>query len=185
MEGGSGRSIGKLATVTSRPQVPFGHVATAMITPFTDAGEVDHEKARRLARFLSDHGTDTLVVTGTTGESPTLSSGEKLALYKTVVDSVAEKDTKVVAGTGSYDTAASVELTRRAGDLGCDGVLAVTPYYNKPEQSGLIGHFKRHRRRGCSGDGLQHSGSHRAPRRSRDLGQACRAREHRCYQGCG
>jgi 4-hydroxy-tetrahydrodipicolinate synthase len=112
-----------------------------MITPFTDSGEVDHEKAWRLARFLSDNGTDTLVVTGTTGESPTLTTAEKLALYKTVIDSVAEKDTKVIAGTGSYDTAESVELTERAGELGCDGVLAVTPYYNKPEQEGLIAHF--------------------------------------------
>ena len=141
MAGGSSCAIGKLTIVTNRPAAPFGHVATAMISPFTDSGEVDHEKARRLARFLSDNGTDTLVVTGTTGESPTLSSEEKLALYKTVVDSVAEKDTKVVAGTGSYNTAASVELTKRAGELGCDGVLAVTPYYNKPEQSGLIAHF--------------------------------------------
>ena len=113
-----------------------------MITPFANSGEVDHEKARRLARFLSDNGADALVVTGTTGESPTLSQEEKLALYKTVIDSVAEKDTKVIAGTGSYNTAASVELTKRAGELGCDGVLAVTPYYNKPEQSGLIAHFE-------------------------------------------
>ena len=112
-----------------------------MITPFTDSGEVDHEKAWRLARFLSDNRSDTLVVTGTTGESPTLSSAEKLALYKTVIDSVAEKDTKVIAGTGSYNTAASVELTEKAGELGCDGVLAVTPYYNKPGQRGLIAHF--------------------------------------------
>ena len=112
-----------------------------MITPFADSGEVDHEKAWRLARFLSDNGTDTLVVTGTTGESPTLTTAEKLALYKTVIDSVAEKDTKVVAGTGSYNTAESVELTEGVGELGCDGVLAVTPYYNKPGQSGLIAHF--------------------------------------------
>ncbi len=112
-----------------------------MITPFADSGEVDHEKAWRLARFLSDNGTDTLVVTGTTGESPTLTTAEKLALYKTVIDSVAEKDTKVVAGTGSYNTAESVELTERVGELGCDGVLAVTPYYNKPGQSGLMAHF--------------------------------------------
>jgi 4-hydroxy-tetrahydrodipicolinate synthase len=112
-----------------------------MITPFSASGQVDHEKAWRLARHLSDNGSDALVVTGTTGESPTLSSVEKLALYKTVVDAVAEKDTFVIAGTGSYDTAESVELTSRAGEIGCDGVLAVTPYYNRPSQAGLVAHF--------------------------------------------
>jgi 4-hydroxy-tetrahydrodipicolinate synthase len=112
-----------------------------MITPFSPSGDVDHEKAWRLARYLSDNGSDTLVVTGTTGESPTLSTVEKLALYKTVVDAVAEKDTFVIAGTGNYNTAESVELTEKAAELGCDAVLAVTPYYNKPSQGGLIAHF--------------------------------------------
>lgn len=112
-----------------------------MITPFNAAGDVDHEQAWRLARFLSDNGTDTLVVTGTTGESPTLSDQEKLALYKTVADAVKEKDTLVVAGTGTYDTAHSVELTEQASGLGVDGVLAVTPYYNKPSQEGIVRHF--------------------------------------------
>ncbi len=112
-----------------------------MITPFSASGQVDHEKAWRLARHLSDNGSDALVVTGTTGESPTLSNTEKLALYKTVVDSVAEKDTFVIAGTGNYNTAESVELTGKAGEIGCDGVLAVTPYYNRPSQAGLIAHF--------------------------------------------
>ena len=112
-----------------------------MITPFTDSGAVDHERAWRLARHLSDHGSQALVVTGTTGESPTLSAVEKLALYKTVVDAVKEKDTFVIAGTGNYNTAESIDLSEKAGELGCDGVLAVTPYYNKPGQSGLIAHF--------------------------------------------
>jgi 4-hydroxy-tetrahydrodipicolinate synthase len=112
-----------------------------MITPLTTSGEVDHEKAWRLARHLSDNGSDALVVTGTTGESPTLSEVEKVALYKTVVDSVAGKDTYVIAGTGTYNTAESVELTAKAAELGCDGVLAVTPYYNKPSQAGLVAHF--------------------------------------------
>jgi 4-hydroxy-tetrahydrodipicolinate synthase len=112
-----------------------------MITPFSSSGEVDHEKAWRLARYLSDNGSDALVVTGTTGESPTLSSLEKLSLYKTVVDAVAEKDTYVIAGTGNYNTAESVEMTEKAASLGCHGVLAVTPYYNKPSQAGLIAHF--------------------------------------------
>lgn len=112
-----------------------------MITPFTTTGEVDHEAAWRLARHLSDHGTDTLVVAGTTGESPTLSDDEKIALFSTVVDAVREKNAKVVAGTGTYDTAHSVAMTRRAGEVGVDGVMAVTPYYNKPSQAGLVGHF--------------------------------------------
>ena len=112
-----------------------------MITPFGPDGSVDHEKAWRLARFLSDNGSDALVVTGTTGESPTLSDVEKLALYNTVRDAVDKKETLVVAGTGTYDTRHSVELTEQAADAGVDGVLAVTPYYNKPSQAGMIAHF--------------------------------------------
>jgi 4-hydroxy-tetrahydrodipicolinate synthase len=112
-----------------------------MITPMTPSGDIDHEKSWRLARHLSDNGSDALVVTGTTGESPTLSNVEKLSLYKTVVDAVAGKDTYVIAGTGNYNTAESVELTEKAAALGCDGVLAVTPYYNKPTQAGLVAHF--------------------------------------------
>ena len=120
---------------------PFGRVATAMITPFTPSGEVDHEKAWKLARYLSDNGTDTLVVSGTTGESPTLSDDEKVALFKTVIDSVADRKTKVVAGSGTNDTARVIYLTEKAGELGADGVLVVTPYYNKPTQRGLVEHF--------------------------------------------
>ena len=112
-----------------------------MITPFNQAGGVDHEAAHRLARHLTEQGTDTLVVAGTTGESPTLSDDEKIALFKTVVDAVSEKETKVVAGTGTYDTKHSVDMTKRAADVGADGVLAVAPYYNKPSQAGLQAHF--------------------------------------------
>ena len=112
-----------------------------MITPFTPSNTVDHETAWRLARHLSDQGSDTLVVAGTTGESPTLSDDEKIALFTTVIDSVKEKDTLVVAGTGTHDTGHSVEMTRRAAEVGADGVLAVTPYYNKPSQLGHIVHF--------------------------------------------
>lgn len=112
-----------------------------MVTPFDDSGEVDHQKAWDLARHLAENGTDSLVVAGTTGESPTLSDLEKTALFKTVIDAVAEKKTKVVAGTGTYDTKHSIHLTRAALELGADGVLAVTPYYNKPTQAGLVAHF--------------------------------------------
>lgn len=112
-----------------------------MITPFTSSGEVDHEKTWRLARHLADTGSDTLVVSGTTGESPTLSDDEKVALFKTVIDSVADKDTKVIAGSGTNDTARVVYLTEKAAEFGADGVLVVTPYYNKPTQRGLVEHF--------------------------------------------
>ena len=119
---------------------PFGHLLTAMITPFKSSGEVDYEKTWRLARYLVDNGSDGLVVSGTTGESPTLSNDEKVALFRTVVEAVGEK-AFVVAGTGTYDTAESVEMTRRAAEVGCRGVMAVTPYYSRPPQQGLIEHF--------------------------------------------
>ena len=120
---------------------PFGRVLTAMITPFTAEGAVDHDTAFRLARHLVDNGSDGLVVTGTTGESPTLSSDEKAALYVTVKEAVGDR-AKVVAGTGTYDTAESVHLSERAAEAGVDGLLAVTPYYSKPEQKGLVAHFE-------------------------------------------
>ena len=119
---------------------PFGHLLTAMITPFTSSGEVDYEQTWRLARFLVENGSDGLVITGTTGESPTLSSEEKVALYRTVVEAVGDR-AHVIAGAGTYNTAESVELTRRAAEVGCDGVMAVTPYYSRPPQQGLIEHF--------------------------------------------
>ncbi|HVR32289.1 MAG TPA: 4-hydroxy-tetrahydrodipicolinate synthase [Acidimicrobiia bacterium] len=119
---------------------PFGRVLTAMITPFTSDGAVDHETAFRLARHLVDNGSDGLVVCGTTGESPTLSADEKVAVFATVKSAVGER-ARVVAGTGTYDTAESVELSKRAAEVGADGLLAVTPYYSKPEQRGLLAHF--------------------------------------------
>ena len=132
---------GNLDDVTDTAGAPFGLLATAMVTPFDDSGAVDHQKAWDLSRYLAEKGTDTLVVAGTTGESPTLSDQEKLALFKTVIDAVEEKKTKVVAGTGTYDTAHSVEMTEKAATLGVDGVLAVTPYYSRPSQQGLVSHF--------------------------------------------
>jgi 4-hydroxy-tetrahydrodipicolinate synthase len=112
-----------------------------MITPFTEAGQVDYEKVWRLARHLTDHGSDGLVVTGTTGESPTLTADEKIAIYRTVVESMTGRDVRVIAGTGTYDTAESAHLSRRAADAGVHGLLAVTPYYSRPSQEGLIAHF--------------------------------------------
>lgn len=119
---------------------PFGHVLTAMITPFDGAGAVDFGRVDELARHLVDTGSDGIVVAGTTGESPTLSDDEKVALFRTVVEAVGGRG-HVVAGTGTYDTAHSIELTEAAAEAGCGAVMAVTPYYNRPPQEGLYRHF--------------------------------------------
>ena len=119
----------------------FGRVLTAMVTPFDGAGNVDYEEAKRLARWLAAHGSDGLVVTGTTGESATLTHDEKLLMYAAVREAVGP-ETKVLAGTGSYDTAETVLLSVEAEETGVDGLLVVTPYYNKPSQEGLYHHYK-------------------------------------------
>jgi len=119
----------------------FGRVLTAMVTPFNSALEVDYGKARQLARYLVENGSDGIVVAGTTGESPTLTKEEKIKLFENVVDEVGDK-AKVVAGTGSNTTADSVWLTREAEKVGVHGVMLVTPYYNKPPQEGLYNHFR-------------------------------------------
>ncbi len=119
----------------------LGEVLTAIVTPFTPRGEVDIVRFRALASHLVDHGSDGLVITGTTGESPTLSDTERLALYEAAVDEVGGSAT-VVAGTGTYSTKHSVDLTRRAHDIGVDGFLVVTPYYSKPPVRGIVEHFK-------------------------------------------
>ncbi len=119
---------------------PFGELLTAVITPFTPDGAVDFESFWRLLGHLADAESDGVVVSGTTGESPTLSADEKAALFATAVDAVGGR-MQVVAGTGTYNTAESIELTVRAADAGCSGVMAVTPYYSKPPQEGLYRHF--------------------------------------------
>ena len=117
----------------------FGRVLTAMVTPFDAAGALDLDAARRLARWLVEHGNDGLVVAGTTGESPTLSDDEKLSLFAAVAEAVT---VPVIAGTGSNDTAHSVHLTREATRLGVAGILAVCPYYSRPPQSGIEAHLR-------------------------------------------
>jgi len=119
----------------------LGEILTATVTPFKADGTVDLEAFRALARHLVDHGSDGLVVTGTTGEAPTLSDAERLALYEAAVDEVGERAT-VVAGTGTYSTSHSVHLTEQAHELGVDGFLVVTPYYNKPPPRGIVAHFQ-------------------------------------------
>jgi len=118
----------------------FGDILTAMVTPFTADLQVDHVAFVRLADYLLANGSDGLVVAGTTGESPTLTDDEKVALFRHAVE-VATGRGPVIAGTGSNDTEHSVALTRRAEDAGVDAVLAVTPYYNKPPERGLKAHF--------------------------------------------
>jgi 4-hydroxy-tetrahydrodipicolinate synthase len=113
-----------------------------MVTPFSEDGTVDYAVAERLADHLVSHGSDGLVVCGTTGESPTLSWQEEYQLYKTVRNAVAGR-AKVVAGTGSNSTSEAIEATRHAYDLGVDGSLQVVPYYNKPSQQGLYQHFSQ------------------------------------------
>lgn len=117
-----------------------------MVTPFNADGAVDYGRFWQLARFLAGNGSDGLLVSGTTGESPTLSSIEKTTLFKAAVDAVGagasgERKAWVIAGTGTYDTRESIALTERAADIGCDAVLAVTPYYSRPPQEGLYRHF--------------------------------------------
>jgi 4-hydroxy-tetrahydrodipicolinate synthase len=120
--------------------MPFGRLLTAMITPFRADESLDAEGAARLARHLVDSGNEGIVVSGTTGESPTLTHQEKLRLFRVVKEAVGES-AAVIAGTGTYSTRESVELTREAEAAGVDGVMAVVPYYNNPPQEGLYRHF--------------------------------------------
>lgn len=123
------------------PDPPFGRVLTAMVTPMTPQGEVDYHGAGALAEHLVDQGgNDGLVVSGTTGEAPTVSDAEKERLLRTVVGAVGDRAT-VVAGVGTNDTAHTVELARDAERAGAHGLLVVTPYYNKPPQAGVEKHF--------------------------------------------
>ena len=121
--------------------VAVGRLITAMVTPFDDDGEVSYSQARRLARSLLDSGSDGLVVSGTTGESPNLSTDEKLRLFSELKDELGN-DGSIVAGTGNYSTAESIELTQEAEKQGVDAALLVVPYYNKPTQDGLYRHFR-------------------------------------------
>ncbi|PAE26794.1 MULTISPECIES: 4-hydroxy-tetrahydrodipicolinate synthase [Bacillaceae] len=121
--------------------VLFGRVSTAMVTPFDNKGHIDFPKTTQLINHLIENGTDSLVVAGTTGESPTLTKEEKLALFKHAVKA-ADKRVPVIAGTGSNNTYESIELTKKAEQIGVDAIMIVAPYYNKPNQEGLYQHFK-------------------------------------------
>ncbi len=118
----------------------FGSVLTAMITPFTKQGELDLDAAQKVATHLVDGGCDGLVISGTTGESPTTSDAEQESLLRAVLEAVGDR-ARIVAGVGTNDTTHTVELARMADKVGAHGLLVVTPYYSKPPQSGLIAHF--------------------------------------------
>lgn len=118
----------------------FGVVSVAMVTPFDAEGAIDVASARRLAVHLADNGVDSLVLAGTTGESPTTSTAEKLELLRAVKDEVGDR-VKIIAGAGTNDTARSIDLARASAEAGADALLVVTPYYSKPSQEGIIRHF--------------------------------------------
>lgn len=117
----------------------FGRVVTAMVTPFDDRGDLDLDAAAELAHWLVETGSDGLVLAGTTGESPALTDSECIALFRTVREAV---QVPILAGTGSNSTAHALELTRQASEVGVDGILSVTPYYNRPPQAGIEAHFR-------------------------------------------
>jgi 4-hydroxy-tetrahydrodipicolinate synthase len=119
----------------------FGGLITAMVTPFDSDGRVELGAAQKIAAWLLDNGSEGLVVTGTTGEGPTLTDQEKAGLWRAVVEAVGDRGS-VIAGSGTNDTAHSIHLTREAEKAGCDAALVVTPYYNRPPQSGLLAHFQ-------------------------------------------
>ena len=125
---------------TSTPDAPFGRLLTAMITPFEADGSLDLAGTQKLAEHLVSEGHDGLVVNGTTGESPTTSDEEKAAVVRAVVEAVGAR-AHVVAGVGTNDTRHTVELAEQAARAGADGLLVVTPYYNRPPQAGLVAHF--------------------------------------------
>jgi 4-hydroxy-tetrahydrodipicolinate synthase len=127
-----------MASTTGSPV--FGRVLTAMVTPFTPDGALDLDGAQRLAAHLVDGGNDGLVLNGTTGESPTTTDGEKERLLRAVLEAVGDR-ARVLAGVGTNDTAHTIELAQAAEKAGAHGLLVVTPYYNKPPQTGLLRHF--------------------------------------------
>ncbi len=124
----------------NRPDAPFGRVVTAVITPFSSEGPIDYAVFWRLVRHLADNGSEAIVVAGTTGESPTLSKPEKIALFSAAVDAGRGR-LKVVAGGTNSDTAESIEFALAAAEAGVDAMMIVTPYYSKPPQSGIIAHM--------------------------------------------
>ena len=136
-----GSRIAPLGRVEEEKMARFGRVITAMVTPFRPDGSLDPDEAQRLARYLVDNGSEGLVVCGSTGEGATVTDDEKAILFRAVKDAVGS-EASVIAGTGTYSTEHSVHLTREAEKAGCDAVLVVTPYYNRPPQDSMLDHFR-------------------------------------------
>ena len=118
----------------------LGRIGTAMVTPFSHTGDIDFDLTEQLIEHLIATGTDSLIVCGTTGESPTLNHQEKSDIFKYAIE-IVRKRIPVIAGTGTFNTAETVKLTKQADELGADGIMLVTPYYNKPDQKGMVAHF--------------------------------------------
>ncbi|MCM3742886.1 4-hydroxy-tetrahydrodipicolinate synthase [Sporosarcina luteola] len=118
----------------------LGQIGTAMVTPFSKSGAIDFDLTEQLIEHLIATGTDSLIVCGTTGESPTLNHQEKSELFKYAIEIVGKR-IPVIAGTGTFNTAETIKLTKQADELGADGIMLVTPYYNKPDQKGIVTHF--------------------------------------------
>lgn len=134
--------MSEFTTSSDGPTRPhFGHVLTAMVTPFHPDGSLDLDGAARLAEKLLDQGNDGLIISGTTGESPTLTHAEKVDLFRRMRTAI-PRGSKFIAGTGSYNTAETIELSREAEAIGADALLVVTPFYNRPSQEGLYQHYK-------------------------------------------
>ena len=161
----------------------FGRVLTAMITPFDHDGALDLDGAAKLASWLVEQGNEGLVIAGTTGESPTLTHEEQIELVRTVCQAVS---VPVIAGAGSNDTRAAIELTEQATAAGASAILSVTPYYNRPSQAGLFGALPRDRRVDRLADhALRHPGAYRPQSRHGDGARArARCAQHRCVERC-
>ena len=129
-----------MSEINNKNPVHFGRILTAMVTPFNSRGDVDYELAAKLANYLTENGSDGIVLCGTTGESPTLSWEEQYELFVAVKSSLRKKS-KILLGTGSNSTKEAIEATQKAQKFGADGALVVVPYYNKPPQLGLFQHF--------------------------------------------
>ena len=126
---------------TKQIQAPFGRMITAMVTPFDKDGAIDWDGVARLAEHLADHGHDAIAVNGTTGEAPTTKTSEKLEIIKVVKSTVGDR-VKILTGAGDNETSYTVEQAKRCAEVGADGLLIVTPYYNKPPQAGIEAHFR-------------------------------------------
>ena len=126
---------------TQQIQVPFGRMITAMVTPFDKDGAIDWDGVATLANHLADHGHDAIAVNGTTGEAPTTKTSEKLEIIRVVKAAVGDR-VKVLTGAGDNETSYTVDQAKRCAEVGADGLLIVTPYYNKPPQAGIEAHFK-------------------------------------------